>query len=345
MARPTLKNVAQRAGVSVATVSYVLNGKKKYISEETKERIYQAVKELDYIPDMNARGLVAKDTKLIGVVIPQTEPGCELMFHNQFYGEILSSIEYQARLSGYQLIISGMDIDANYMRLAKERNLDGIIAIGMYPDELYDQFKKIEIPAVLIDSYCKDKYFHNIRIDDTQGSYEAVRYVIGCGHTKIAFLCGMLKENGVMKKRFSGYRRALQEAGISYCESYVLEGEVDYKSGRESAKKIAEEHPEITAVIAASDIQAIGAIKGFYEAGKNVPEDISVMGFDDLDISQYIIPGLTTIRQNIALKGEKAVELLVENMDCLDMEKKEEILEVSVVERGSIKKLSKGDGS
>ncbi|WP_148410347.1 LacI family DNA-binding transcriptional regulator [Murimonas intestini] len=339
MARPTLKNVAERAGVSVATVSYVLNGKKKYISEETKERIYKAVEELDYIPDMNARGLAARDTKLIGVVIPQTEPGSELMFHNPFYGEILSSIEYQARLNGYQLIISGMDVDANYMRLAKERNLDGIIAIGMYPDELYEQFKKIDIPVVLVDSYCKDKFFHNIRIDDTMGSYEATKHVIGCGHRKIAFLSGMLKENGVMKKRFLGYKKALEEAGIAFCEEYIYEGEVDYKSGEELARLIAEKQQGITAVIAAADIQAIGAIKGFYEAGINVPEDMSVMGFDNLEMSQFIIPGLTTVGQNIALKGERAVELLVENMDNPDMEKQEEILPVMVVERGSIKQI------
>ena len=136
-----------------------------------------------------------------------------------------------------------------------------------------------------------------------------------------------------------GYKKALEEAGIAFCEEYIYEGEVDYKSGEELARLIAEKQQGITAVIAAADIQAIGAIKGFYEAGINVPEDMSVMGFDNLEMSQFIIPGLTTVGQNIALKGERAVELLVENMDNPDMEKQEEILPVMVVERGSIKQI------
>lgn len=168
MARATLKDVAQLAGVSTAAVSYALSGKRP-ISEETKRRIQAAVEQLDYVPDLNARGLSMRDSKLIGVVIPQTEPGDRLMFQNSFYSEVLGSIEYYARQNGYHILISATEANESYLTLAMKRNLDGIIVIGMYPDEFYQEMKKIKIPIVLIDSYCNDHYYHNIRIDDAYG--------------------------------------------------------------------------------------------------------------------------------------------------------------------------------
>ena len=186
MARATLKDVARRAGVTTATVSYALSGKRP-ISEATKQRVMAAIAELDYVPDLNARGLSMRDSKLIGVVVPQTEPGERLMFQNSFYSEVLGSIEYYARQQGYHILISATDANESYLTLAKKRNLDGIIVIGMYPDEFYQQMKKTQIPIVLIDSYCNDHYYHNIRIDDAYGSYLATRYMLECGHTEIAF--------------------------------------------------------------------------------------------------------------------------------------------------------------
>ena len=209
MARATLKDVAQEAGVSSATVSYILNGKRS-ISEETKARVMEAIKKLDYVPDLNARGLTMWDSKLIGVVVPQTEPGERLMFQNSFYSEILGSIEYYARLSGYHILISATDANESYLTLAKKRNLDGIIVIGMYPDEFYQQMKKTQIPIVLIDSYCGDHYYHSIRIDDAYGSYLAAKHLLSHGHREIAFFCGQIKENGVMKKRLLGFQQALE---------------------------------------------------------------------------------------------------------------------------------------
>ena len=130
MARATLKDVARLAGVSSATVSYVLNGKES-ISDETKKRVTEAIAQLDYVPDLNARGLSLRDSKLIGVVVPQTEPGERLMFQNSFYSEVLGSIEYCARLRGYHILISATDANESYLTLAKKRNLDGIIVIGI----------------------------------------------------------------------------------------------------------------------------------------------------------------------------------------------------------------------
>lgn len=336
MLRPKLKDVAEKAGVSAATASYVLNNKKKYISEETKEKVFAAAKELGYIPDMNARGLASKDTRLIGVVIPQREPGSALMFRNHFYSEILGSIEYQARIYGYQIIISGTDVNEDYIRLARERNLDGVIAIGIYPDDFYEQFKKIGIPVVLVDSYCEETGFHNIRSDDMYGGYLAARYMLDRGHRKIGFISGTILQDGVMKKRLLGYQKALDEFGIPYRREYVYEGAIEYEAGEMIAKEIIRDGRELTAVIATADILAIGAVKGFSGSGRKVPEDISVIGFDGLEISKYLTPGLTTVQQNITKKGERAVEILLENFREENMKVKDEILPITIAERESV---------
>lgn len=338
MARATLKDVAQLAGVSAATVSYALSGKRT-ISGETKQRIQAAIDELDYVPDLNARSLSMRDSKLIGVVVPQTEPGDRLMFQNSFYSEVLGSIEYYARQQGYHILISATDANESYLTLAKKRNLDGIIVIGMYPDGFYQEMKKTQIPIVLIDSYCNDHYYHNIRIDDAYGSYLATRYMLDCGHKDIAFFAGQLKENGVMKKRLLGYQQALREYGILYRKEYVFEGQIDYESGIALSGKLLGSGLPTTGIVAAADILAIGIVKGLYEAGKRVPEDFSVIGFDDAEVSRYMTPGLTTVRQQISLKGQKAVELLLKHIEDPSLPKQEEILPLQLVVRGSVRKL------
>lgn len=336
----TIKDVAKCANVSIATVSYVLNGKKA-ISKHTKQRIYAAIKELNYIPDLNARSLSSKDSKLIGVVIPQTEPGSKLMLKNDFYSEIVGSIEYCARQRGYHVLISATNISEGYLILAKERSLDGIIAIGMYPDRFYKNLKKAQIPIVLIDSYCDDHYYHSVRIDDAYGSYLATKHMLEMGHTRIAFFCGMIKENGVIKKRLSGYQQALQEFEVDYDATLVYEGQVDYENGKKLACKLVEEKKDVTAVVCSADILAIGAMRGFCEKNVRVPEDISIIGFDDLEIDKYLTPGLTTVKQDISKKGEKAVELLLDSIQDPDMTKREIIIPVDVICRESVKNIEK----
>lgn len=337
--RITIRHIARESGVSAATVSYVLNGKKS-ISSETKARILAAVKDLDYVPNINARSLSTRDSLLIGVLIPQTELGNQLMFENPFYSEILGAIEYEARILGYQLLVAGVAPGKTYLNLARERNLDGIIAIGVYRDDFYRQVMKSGIPLVLVDSYSEDTHCHNIRIDDVYGAYQALNYLLDQGHRDIAFFCGSLRDNGVMKKRLDGYRRALEEHGIPYDEKKIIEGNIDFENGVKLARRLLDAKLPVSAVFAAADILAIGAIKAFYDAGLRVPRDISIMGFDDLQLSRYICPGLTTIRQEMSLKGKKAMELLIENIKNPQLTKREEILPISIIERGSVRAIS-----
>ena len=142
-----------------------------------------------------------------------------------------------------------------------------------------------------------------------------------------------------MKKRLAGYRDALGEYSVEFRDALVFEGDIDYKDGIESANRLMDTQVNATAVVAAADILAIGAAKAFYERGVRVPDDISLMGFDDLEISQYLTPGLTTVRQQISLKGEKAVELLIRSINEPELTKQELILPVSLVERESVKRI------
>lgn len=338
MARAKISDVAALAGVSSATVSYVLNGKCS-ISDETRRRVMDAVEKLDYVPNLAARGLSMRDSKLIGVVIPQTEPGDRLMFQNSFYGEVLGSIEYYARQKGYHILISATDANESYLTLARQRNLDGIIVIGVYPDDFYHQMKETQIPIVLIDSYCNDFYYHNVRIDDAYGSYLATKHMLENGHREIAFFSGQIKENGVMKKRLLGYQRALDEYSVPYRKDFVFEGQIDYQCGILLSQKLVDSSLPVTAVVAAADILAIGALKGFYEAGKRIPEDYSVIGFDDLEITRYLTPGLTTIKQPISRKGQKAVELLLKNIENPALSRQEEVLPIELIKRESVQRL------
>ncbi|NLU52502.1 MAG: LacI family transcriptional regulator [Clostridiaceae bacterium] len=337
--RATIKDVAREAKVSPATISYVLNGKGN-ISEETKARIYAAMEKLNYIPNLSARGLVQNTSKLIGVVIPQTEPGERLIFNNSFYSEVIGAIEYTARMQGYHVLISATDANESYFNLARQRNLDGIIVIGAYPDQFYLDVKKTQIPIVLIDSYFEDHYFHSIQINDRYGGYIATKYLLDKGHRNIGIFTGKIKEGGVVKKRYDGYVDALNEYGIPVNPEFIFEETVDFDSGLKLADRLLDKKTDITAIFCIADILAIGAMKGLLNRGVKIPDDISIIGFDDLIVSRYFSPSLTTVHQDIAKKGEEAVRLLLNTINDAQKGKQEIILPLSLVERESVKKIN-----
>ena len=288
MKKPTIKDVAKAAGVSAAAVSYALNGRIDKVSNETIERINKIIENLNYKPDYSARSLVKNQSKLIGIVIPQTESHKQLILENPFYSEMISGIEGKLREHGYHLLLSGVNQGESYLDLSIQRNLDGAIMMGIYPEQFYDGFKKINIPIVLIDSYINDSYFKRIGIDDEYGGYLATKYLIDKGHSNIGLVTGAIRKDGVVEKRFLGYKRAIREANFFYNPDYVFEESMSYEHGMAAGKLIASKFPEITAVFATGDMVAFGAIRSLMDMGKKVPEDISVIGFDDLTYVQDV---------------------------------------------------------
>jgi DNA-binding LacI/PurR family transcriptional regulator len=338
MKKPTIKDVAKAAGVSSAAVSYVLNGRIDKVSSETIERIKQIIETMNYIPDFSARSLAKNQSKLIGIVIPQTESHKQLILENPFYSEMISGIEGKLREYGYHLLLSGVNQGESYLDLSVQRNLDGAIMMGIYPEQFYDGFKKINIPIVLIDSYINDSYFKRIGIDDEYGGYLATKYLIDKGHSNIGLVTGAIRKDGVVEKRFLGYKRAIREANFFYNPDYVFEESMSYEHGMTTGRLIANKFPEITAVFATGDMVAFGAIRSLMDLGKRVPEDISVIGFDDISMSKMFIPPLTTIRQDITKKGSTAAEHLI-NMIQGDVEQEasEIMLPLTIVERATVR--------
>lgn len=341
MKRVSIKDVAVAAGVSTTTVSYVLNQKStQSISPETVDRIQKVVAELNYVPNLNARSLSSRKTNLIGIVIPQTEPGKEFMFANPFYGELLSSVEYTARKNGYHLLLSGPEPNQSYIHIARNRSVDGIIIVGSYPTQRLDELHQLSVPVVLIDTYVKDPVFHTIGIDDRLGGEMATQYLIQKGHRKIAFVAGSVSEQGVMQKRFLGYMDALNKAGLPMNEKQLYLGNVAFDFAQSAAAEIQARGNVETAAFAAADILGVGLLKGMHKLGRRVPEDFSIVGFDDVDLAQLSDPSLTTVHQDIAGKGRAAVQMILDAVGGT-AGKQESILPVSLVERESVRALGK----
>lgn len=334
MRKVTIKDVANETGLSIATVSYAMSGK-KVLPPETVKLVTDAIEKLGYVKNISASSLVSNKSNLIGVVIPQTEPGSVMVFENPFYSEMLSSIEYNARLQGYHVIVSGTNADEKYFNLAKQRNMDGVIVIGAYPEDFYEGLNQSNIPIVLVDSYLEDHQYKEVKLDDVYGGYVATKYLLDRGHTKIAFLSGKMKDGGVSSKRYQGYVNALEENGISVNEKYVFHGNVDFEDAKRLAGKIVEQ-TDCTAIFCMADIMAVGVIKELNRLKISVPEQISVIGFDNLNIANYCTPGLTTIGQDIFKKGKMAVDMLCKTIDNKEIKKEECILPVEVVERESV---------
>ncbi|MFA9463310.1 MAG: LacI family DNA-binding transcriptional regulator [Velocimicrobium sp.] len=340
MKRVGIKDVAKEAGVSIATVSYVINNKGgQTLSEETKERVWKAVNQLNYVPNLSARILANNKSNLIGVVIPQTETDKEFMFSNPFYSEFLSSLEYTARKKGYHILISGTNADENYIEVAKKRNLDGIVILGVYPKDTLEEIQNSKIPTVIIDSYIKSYHFNTVGTDDCYAGYTATKYLLEKGHRKIAIVTGSTLEKGVNQERVRGYEDALSESGISLEKRNVYTGTVDFEYGEEVAEQIAKRKDEVTAVFCTADIMALGLLKGLNKYGIRVPEDISIMGFDNTFISKISTPALTTIDQNISIKGERAAKMIIGILSEQLKGKQDYIVPIEIVERESIREV------
>ena len=346
----SVRDVAREAGVSPATVSYILNDTPGLsFNPETRQRVLAAAEKLHYVANQAAKTLGSGraegivQSKLIGVVIPQTEnkrKESHIMFGNPFYGTFLSAVELEARRAGYQLILSGTNPGQSYIDIAKSRTLDGVIILGAYPSDDEAEYKKYKIPAVLVDCYGSgDSFFYSVRTDDRLGGYLATKYLIEQGHHRIAIVTGELKAHGVNSERYQGYLDALCEAGLTPAHDDVFEGLVGYDHGLEVAEELARTRRDITALFASADITAIGLINGLHAAGLRVPEDVSVIGFDDVEYAKMCYPGLTTMRQNIMEKGRQAARLMIEAVQDHSLPREERIIPMELIERGTVKRV------
>ena len=339
MGKVTIKDIASQAGVTPTTVSYVLNGRFNKVSSQTIQRIQDVMRDLNYIPNYSARTLVNNESKLIGFFVPYTESRQEPLLANPFYSQIISGIEQVCRSRGFHLIVSGIDKQADYSDISQQRNLDGVVLVGVLDRKLLDELEKLHTPIILIDSYIKGENMSVIGIDDELGAYMATRHLIDKGHQRIAIINGEIIHNGVTEHRYHGYQKAMVESRL-FDPDLVFTSTVSFESGYQSGNQIIEQRPDITAAFATADIIAFGVAKAVFDHNKYVPEDLSLIGFDDVIFASMMHPPLTTIHQDIYAKGVKAAEILLDKIEgkcknCLP----DATMPISLIERESVRAI------
>jgi len=334
----TIKDIALAVGVSCTTVSNVIHGKSGRVSAETIVQINDTIEKLGYIPNMSARSLVSSSSKVIGMinhVIPNKEEGfLEDPFHSAFIG----SVEKILRENGYYFMLRTVETTADLLAFRRNWNVDGLFLTGVFQDEFFESLTKLNIPIVLVDSYVTHPTMCNVGLEDYKGGYLATKYLIENGHKNIAFASPTIKKRGVVYERFLGYKNALVESFIPFRQELVFEQELDVTTTFNLGCTLARRN-DITAIFATADILAAGIMAGLQNSGKKVPDDISVIGFDDINLCNLTSPRLTTIHQDAHLKGKLAVNFLLDLLDNKPIAKREIILPIHLVERNSVKSL------
>ncbi|RUT30586.1 LacI family transcriptional regulator [Paenibacillus zeisoli] len=310
----TIYDIARQTGYSPTTVSKVFNGYTD-VSQKTRRIILDTAAELGYVPNANARSLTTKRSWTIGMLF--VEPAGSGIRH-PYFGGVIDGFKKVATSKGYDLMFISKDIGgrkSGYLEHCKIRGVDGVIVIlPDHADPYFHELLDSSIPMVMLDQ--KSASHSTVSSDNIQGGITAVEYLYSLGHHRIAHISGGLA-TFAGEKRHQGYQMALNKLGIAVKPEYIAEGPVDYsiESGYSAMQKLLELQELPTAVFAAGDNLAVGAIQAIRERGLRVPEDISIIGFDDIEMAQFLTPALTTIRQDTHLLGSRAADLLISNIE------------------------------
>ncbi|MGF7049961.1 LacI family transcriptional regulator [Paenibacillus sp. DS2015] len=310
----TIIDIAKMCGVGVTTVSRAINNHPD-INEETKAMIMRVIKENHYVPNNSARNLKRSASKTIAVLIKGIT--------NQFFNPMIEVFEQEIQRKKYSFILQRVDENQDEVEVAieleKEKRLKGIVFLGGLFSHSKEKLDQLTVPFVLSTIGMTDEFdlsdYSSVAVDDFKESYKIVDYLCTLGHQKIAVITAPLEDVSIGKLRYDGYKKALQDHGIAYNEQLVrcmkedVEG-YSMENGYLVTKELLALNEEFTAIYALSDSMAIGACKAIFEAGKRVPEDYSVAGFDGIDISFYYNPSITTIRQPVEEIAEETIKIL-----------------------------------
>ncbi len=331
----TIKDIAREAMVSVTTVSNVIHNKSAHVAPETVERINKIIEAHNYTPNMSARALVNKSSRIIGVInhlIPQ-QAGSFLQ--DPFHGAFIGGIERALRLRDYYMMVRTVESEAEILSLFRNWNLDGVILTGLFEDSFFGRLIKADKPIVLLDSYIGSDKIFNVGLEDYRGGLLATRYLIDRGHRDIVFASPRIVAHGVIDERYKGYCDALRAAGLPLSPENVYEQEITISEGIKLGQALSARR-DVSAIFATADILAAGIMSGLQASGVRVPEDMSIVGFDDLFISRITSPQLTTIHQDADAKGAIAADLMVDYLEGKAPASRTIIMPVSLVERASV---------
>jgi LacI family transcriptional regulator len=306
----TIKDIANRAGVSTATVSYVINGT-RFVSPELRERVMSAVMELDYRPNAVAQSLRQKRTRTIGLIVPDNS--------NPFFAEVAKGVEdagYDAGVSVMLCNSDGMfDRELRYLKLLRDKQVEGIVFIATTPrvDHLAGIVER-SIPAVVFYRVVPQFDVDTLVVDNFGGGCLATRHLIELGHVRIACVAPASVDSP-SSLRVSGFRRAMEDAGLPINESLIYHGDNRFAGGRDGAEHLLATGNPFTALFAGNDVMALGAMRTFQQRGLAVPGDVSVVGFDGIALGDFVTPSLTTILQPRYEAGRTAFRLLLDRID------------------------------
>lgn len=330
----TMKDVARLAGVSTSTVSHVIN-QNRYVSESITLRVKNAIEELNYAPSALARSLKMNRTNTIGMLLTTS--------NNPFYAEVVRGVERSCYERGYSLILCNTEGDLQRMNHSLEtllqKRVDGLLIMCTeVQDPSKDVFTRYpSVPTVMMDWSPFDSVGDVIQDNSFLGGEIATRYLIDSGFTRIACIAGP-QDKSPARARYQGFIQAMEQAKIEVNEDYIIFSDFEFAGGFESMNKLLELSTPPQAIFAGNDAMAVGAYQAIFQKGIKVPDDISIIGYDDIDLSPYMIPPLTTIHQPKDKLGKQAVDQLIYRMDNPEADASVLVLTPELIERQSVRK-------
>ncbi|MGL5244607.1 MAG: LacI family DNA-binding transcriptional regulator [Sarcina sp.] len=329
----SIKDVAKEAGVSIATVSRVLNDI-DVVNEETKKKVLEAIKKLGYRPNIVARSLKTQRTRTVGILVPDIS--------TQFYPEIVRGAEDVANIYNYNVMLCNSDFDLEkekeYLRVLKEKMVDGVLYMSSsLNDNILELINELDLKTVLVETKDKNGELPSVTIDNISATYDSTNYLLDKELNKLAFIGVKQDGNTAWAQRFEGYKKALEERAIEIDEELMYFGNLKIKTGYEGIIEILERGTMPEGVICASDEIAIGVINALRDKGVKVPEEVSVIGFNDIYSAQVVYPRLTTVAQPMYDMGSIAMRMLIKLINQKTLEEGHFVLPYKLVERESCK--------
>jgi DNA-binding LacI/PurR family transcriptional regulator len=327
---PDIRTVAALAKVSIATVSRTINGSPA-VSDRLMKRVWQAIEQLNYFPNTHARSLVSGRSRIFGIIVENIT--------NPFFPELIQNFEEVAVAHGYEILVSSSNSDpailTNCVRRMLERKVEGVAVMTFGEEEpVLDQLTNRDIPMVLAEFRLDDPKTSTILLDYTTGVRAAVNHLMGLGHRRIGFLAGPHKLHSAITRE-NDFRTAMRDAGLEVDPAWVIECDHTLRGGVAGFERLRALASQPTAVLCSNDMTAIGVLRAAYMGGLRVPEDLSVIGLDDIDFAEFTLPPLTTIRLSRADLARAAFDALRAQTDGSVKIQREFLVSTSLVVRGS----------
>lgn len=329
----TIKEIAAISGVSTTTVSQILNNKGQRFSEDTRQRVLKAVNDYDYNPDYFAKNMVHRESKTVGMIVPDVT--------DLFFSKVIEGVESYFNKKDYMILLCNSrhsgEKEKDYIKQLQNRSVAGILLASPNSLELESDLKGS--PYILIDRGLNTRTEGNLLVKEYNGVYQAVQHLIDNGHTKIGMLTN---ESGYyeMTERFDAYHQCLEDNGISYSDDLLADGPVTIEGGYLAAKELLSKQ-SITALCCGNDQMAVGAYRAAYELGLSIPQDLSVIGFDDLEISSFLNPPLTTVKQPAFDIGYTAAQYLLQEIEHPGKTIPNKVFETTFIVRNSTLNIDK----